>query len=868
MKTGNAPLFRRLAVPGTIFFLLIGISVLAGVDFLVEVWWHASLDFLTYYLMRIAYRDVIVVLITLLQGCFIFANFVLIPHLLGFDPARLFAGSSWFNRLSRLLLKPSGKLFAVSAIVFTIPILTPIYLHWEDFLLFLFSAGSGLKDPVFGKDIAFYLFSYPFIQLVQNELLLVFSLLFATVAWIYWVANRQLNDGQLFPRGVKIHLTMLMIAIVAIQAWSIGLERYDILYVDRHEPVYFGPGFVEINFQLPLIWLNFLAFSVTAAAAIYYICSRKGQKFLIACAFVYAGMVAIKHTQWIPDLIDRFYVSPNPVTAERRNMEYHINSTLQAFGLDRVETLDYPIHKTFEKIDSKAISDVLENIPLWDHELLLAGFDQMQAIRPFFGFFDIAVDRYSIEGRNVQVDVAARELRTDKLPQPARNWNNIHFIYTHGFGVAMTPSLQQANEPMQWLIRGLSNRTVYEKLALSQPQVFFGLADYDYAIMPNNARSPELVGDDVQLKTNLTMSRGIDVSSIFKKVVFAGYFGDIDLLLTTNIGKDSRILLRRNILERIKTVAPFLTIDPNPYPVVVDQKIYWIADAYTTSEVYPGVRLFDFPWNGGNGSETQKINFIRNSVKIIIDAYSGAVDFYLIDPTDPIARSYRNIYPTLFKDGEDIPKAFINHLSYPAKLFALQMAVYARYHQTNADIYYQQSEAMNYPEIEGHKVLPYFLTLRLQGGGNHDAADSQFRFVLVAPLAQIGRDNLRMIAMAGCLRAVDCQTVYSADIQVYKFPIDQQIEGPAQMTGFINQDPEISRQLNLWQKRGTQVIRGRMIVVPVAGTVLYVQPVYTVAERSTGFPQLTRIIVAMNQVAAMDSSIEQAFAKLKGKLGF
>lgn len=855
---------RHPVVLGFFIFAAAALLIYIGTDFLIEIWWHASFDYLIYYLMRVTYRDAIALAITLLQGCFIFLNFILVPVLLQFRPDQLFPKSRLLNKLSCLMFKPSGKLFLISSVIFTIPILTPIYLHWEDFLLFFFNAGSTLKDPVFGQDVSFYLFSYPLIKLMQNEMLVVFSLLFCTIAFAYWISYRQLSAVKTsIPLGTKLHLTLLTLAIVGIMAWSITLERFDILYVDRHEPVYYGPGYVEINFQLPLIWLNYLFFVGMAATAVFYLYTQRGAKVLLGCALAYWAMTAIKQSHWVPELIDRFYVDPNPVTAERKNIAYNIDATRQAFDLNHIETIDYPVINNPTKVDTEAIARVLENIPVWDHELLEAGFDQLQAIRPFFDFYDVAVDRYRIEGRNFQVNVSARELQAEKLPAAAKTWNNIHFVYTHGYGLVMTPSMQQADEPMQWLISDLANNSAYEQLTIEQPRIYYGLADYDYAIVPNDAPIPKSKDEAFQVTTDYRGDGGVDISSLFQRIVLAGYFHDFDMLLTTNMTENSRILFRRNIKEQIRTLAPFLTLDANPYPVVVDHKIYWIADAYTTSQHYPVVRQFKFPVDGG--VESMPLNYIRNSVKIIINAYTGAINFYLIDPNDPVAATYRNIYPTFFKDAEAIPPAFINHLSYPSQLFALQMAVYARYHQTNPDVYYQQSEAMNYPVVDGKQVLPHFMTLMPAANASIENPDA-YKFLLVAPLAQIGRDNLRMIATAGCIKSKDCQTKYSADILTYRFSVDQQIEGPAQMTGFINQDAEIARQLNLWEKRGATVLRGRMNIIPVAGTVIYVQPIYTLSEGSTGFPQLARIIVAMNKVAAMDTRMDKAFAKLLNKL--
>lgn len=844
--------------------LIIGLLISFSSSLLVDMWWHGSLNYLVYYLMRLGYRDVIVVAISLLQGSFIFLNFILIPTLLQFDPASLCLSSPLKHKVSKLLFKPSVGLFLISVGIFTVPILTPIYLQWEAFLLFYFNSGSSVTDPIFQKDIAFYLFAYPVIKLVQNEMLVVFSLLLATIYSAYLFCNIQLNGKRrAFPTAVKIHITLLALILIGLQGWSIIMQRFDILYIDRHEPIFFGPGFVDMNFHLPLISLTYFVFLGAATAGLVFLYSGRGKRGFLAIVALYLAMIGVKYAKWVPELIDRIYVEPNPVGIEGPNMLNHIKATQQAFGLSPIRELDYPINRS-PQINTSAISAVLANIPLWDHDLLLPSFEQLQAIRPYFGFQSISADRYLLGSENLQVNVAARELKTSNLPKQAQNWNNLHFVYTHGYGVAMAYSLQKAEEPMQWLLQNLMPQTPFEQLKLSRPEIYYGLAEYPYAIVPNDASSENQNASDTLLSSAYQGDGGVPISGLFHKLVFSSYFQDANLLFTASTNKNSRVLLRRNIKDSIQRLAPFLTLDTSIYPVISNGKIYWIADAYTTSDDYPLVNKYALP-NTENSNQPH-INYLRNSVKIIVDAYTGRTDFFIVDANDPIAMTYRNIYPSLFKMASDIPKPFINHLSYPEALFALQMKIYARYHVPDPAAFYQQSETMDFPEVDGKKTLPYYLTVAPENT-DQPGIQKPLQFLLVTSLAQSGRDNLRSVVMAGCIEAPDCDSRYVADLLTYKFPANQQIEGPAQITALINQDTEIAQQFALWKNLDIEVIKGRIIIIPIASRMIYVQPIYTAATRSNGFPQLARIVVAMNKVAAMDRTVAGAFNKLQTKLG-
>jgi len=726
-------------------------------------------------------------------------------------------------------------------------------------LLFFYSTSSGIADPAYGKDISFYLFYYPVFLLLQQELLASFALLFLIIVLFYWYNfDTDKKSNAKFPSPAKAHLAIIAVIVILLQGWGIVLERIGLLYEDRHMPVFFGPGAVEMRFDLPLIWLTFFAFLGTTLSIIYFIYKQRGLKFIAGFTIAYLLLLGVRQLSFIPEFIDNYYVKPNPIKAEKRYIQNHIDATVNAFGLDQVKQIDYPAASSLTANDGAKISRTLHNVPLWESRLLANVYEQIQAIRPFYSFSGIATDRYTLNDKSYQVNIAARELSLDKLPSAANNWENRHLIYTHGYGVAITPSSQQATKPTKWFLRDIALNTEYEKLKISHPAIYYGLNNSEYAIVPNDARKSSHNHQDVLRK--YTGSGGVSVSSLLKKLAFSAYLGEPNILFSRSISNNSRLLFNRNISQRIHTLAPFLRQDPNPYPVIIKQKLYWVVDAYTTSDMYPLVAQVNASFSPEK-EENTNFNYIRNSVKIIVDAYNGSVDFYIVDKTDPLINAYNKAYPSLFKAIEIMPKEFIKHLSYPKTLFRLQMDVFARYHQKKPEIFYQQNERLHLAHDEA--LMPFYLTIDPL---EEKQQSFQQKFVLVDIFSPYGRDNLAFINIAGCILSEDCDNHFQADIVAYKLPTDVQIEGPAQITGFINQTPEISRQFSLWNQRGSKVIRGRMIVMPVEEQILYIQPIYLAASSKTGFPQLARVIVVMNQLAIMDTSLKSAFEKLQNRL--
>ena len=843
--------------------LLIGLIVFYSANFLIDLWWFETLGLGYYYALRETYRDLLLLFVTIVISSIIYINFVIIPKLL---PVHLVDGTQSDQHNYRSgpfkLLSSHSKLVFLS-IILSIPVLIPVYNDWESFLLFFFSSPSGIKDPAYARDISFYLFSFPVFKLIQEELMLTFLMLFGVVSFYYWLGYKKYESSiSSFPSGPKIHLTVLIVIIVLTEAWSISFARIELLYVNRHVPIFFGPGFIEMTYELPLIWLTFFIFLGTAVSAVYFVHTRKGIRLTAGLLVVYFILIGFRLISLIPGWIERFYVQPNPVVAEKKYIQFNIDATLEAFDLADVEKIDYPVISSLTRDVSTEIFEELDNIPIWEHGLLEDVYDQLQAIRPFFQFTSVAVDRYRLSGIENQVNIAARELTLDKMPKEARNWQNRHLTYTHGYGAVVTPASQQGGRPMEWYLSELSLNTRHNQFKIKRPEIFYGLADYEYAIVPNNAP----VSGGIEMNTNYQGSGGLKMSSLMLRMILSAYLADEKMLFSTSVNNRSRVLILRNIKERIETIAPFLKQDSSPYPVIVDQKIYWIIDAYTTSDLYPVVQPVDSPFvEHDPEEEPETINYVRNSIKIIVDAYNGSVDFYIVDPDDPIVSAYKSAYPTLFKSMSDMPKQFIRHLSYPQDLFLLQMQIYARYHQTDPNVFYQQSQALQFATMEGNVMIPYYLTIDILDKPGRRESEHE-KFVLVNPYSPIGRDNLNSIVLAGCLDVENCNDEYIADIYFYAFPENVQVDGPEQVNALIEQNPEISSLFSLWDQRGSKVIRGRMLIIPIEKSILYIQPIYLVSSATTSFPQLARIIVSMNQETAMGNSVESAYKQLEQKL--
>ncbi len=832
-------------------------------DFFVDLWWFRSLNFEGYFWLRLLYRFIFSGGVTLIFFSIFFFHFWIASRYLGLSPPDEILVSAdkrqHFQSFADIFMSGSVKIYTPLSLLLAIVIAIPFYDQWEAALLYFFGSSSGVVDPVYGQDVSFYLFSYPLYMLIQQELLYTSTILFFLVTALYWIEHIFVpNQNKSYPLGAKIHLTILIGFTALFVIWGFFLDRFSLLYVSSHEPVFFGPGFVEIRYQLPLIWLSIVSFFALFVAAVIYIFSPRHRSAIPIFVALGSLLLALglQNVSLIPSLINSLIVRPNPVLTEGKFMQSNIDATLNAYDLNNIETVDYKINlDAADDIASWSTQKHFENIPVWDREFLQDVYQQLQGIRPYYNFQSVDEDRYYLSSHIQQVNLSARELNIDKIPDAAKSWENIHLRYTHGYGAVVTPAAQDAGKPIVWYLRDLNMHSDVE-LSVETPDIFYGEEKYTYAIVPNKLDILGLSDSGQDVNSAYKGGAGIPIESLFRKLLLAIYLSDEKIFFSTNISAQSKILLRRNIVDRVTRLTPFLHLDKDPYLVITKGRFYWIQDAYTLSDKYPVSKFASDNFLSG----TKDFNYIRNSVKIIIDAYTGSVKYYIAEPKDPIINAYRIAYPGVFKQLEDIPSDLRQHLRYPRELYFMQMMVYAKYHQTNPNLFFEQAETWQFAKVNKKFIMPYYQTM------DFGHCNSREEFVMINPMTPINRSNLSMIGVAGIFDTKSCDAnSYKPNIKVYKFKRDVQVNGPAQVEALIDQDPVISEQFTLWDQHGSNVEKGRMVILPMGeNSILYVQPIYMIATK-TKIPELTRVIVSIGNEVVMARTLRVAFKKLKEK---
>ena len=828
-------------------------------DLFVDLWWFESLKLEAYFWLRLLYKFFLSGAVTLAFFAIFFFHFWIASRYLGLNPPDEILSNldkrRRFQRFVDTFLSGSATVYTPISLILAIFIAMPFYNQWETTLLYFFGSDSGVTETVYGKDVSFYMLSYPTYMLIQQEMLTTASLIFCTVGILYWLEHVFIPDQSFeFPLGAKIHLTTLIGFVVAFVVWGFMLDRYSLLYTDKHEPVFYGPGFVELRYHLPLIWLEIVTFVATAITAGLFIFSEKHRvkaPFLISLS-LFLLVAFLPHVQFIPNLIQKYIVNPNPVKTNKSLIQHNIDSTLAAYDLKNIKTVDLSIKLDAAKdIETWSTQKHFENIPVWDREFIIDSYKQLQEIRPYYKILSVDEDRYFILDHTRQVNLAAREVNISKLPPEAQNWENTHLRYTHGYGAVVTPAAQDADNPLIWYLRDLNMHSDVG-FNVKHPDIYYGQEKFSYAIVPNKLNIVGIAGSEPGTEEAYHGEGGIPIPSLFRKALFSFYFKDEKIFFSPNISTESKVKIRRNITERINTLTPFLHLDKDPYLVITQDRFYWIQDAYTLSNRYPVSKPAADDFLEGK----QNFNYIRNSVKIIVDAFDGDVDFYVSDPSDSIIQAYSNAYPGLFKNLQEMPDELKRHLRYPRDLYYLQMKVFAKYHQQTPELFYEQAETWQFANVRGEPVMPYYQTMDF--GNCNDMEE----FVSINPMTPVNRSNLSMIGIAGTLNTTTCNLDYKPGITVYKFGKDVQVNGPAQVEALINQDPEISAQFTLWGQAGSVVEMGRMIILPMGNTVLYVQPIY-LASTKNKIPELTRVIVSIGNVVVMDKTLWSAFNRLK-----
>ncbi len=826
-------------------FILYFVLSFVFVDFFVNILWHKSLGFQGYLWLRILYKYLVFAITTLIFFMIFFLNFWVASRYLGTTYSDQTDNAKAPAKLIRAFRSGSMTVYTPLSILLAILIAIPLYQQWESALLYVFGPDSGVTDPVYNVDISYYLFSLPIYNLLQKKLLITVLVLFFGLLILYYLEKQILaSEERQRPRGAKIHLSIIIFLVFLFQGWGYILERHQLLYNDNHLPLFFGPGFTEIKVILPLIWLTTIFLMATAVSLIVYIHTRKGFFILVILAVLFVMFHAARGWDSIPNMVEKYIVKPNEFTRQKQYIKNSIHSTLVAYELENVEIRDLEKQETLRTISEEQVKKNLRNIPAWNRELLGDVYQQLQGIRPYYDFTDVDVDRYEVEDFTRQVHLSAREITLSKLSNYAQNWVNLHLKYTHGYGLVMTPAAQGGDELMEWYIKDVPPESAY--FEIEQPGIYYGMEDYPFIIAPNDIGELNYPSEKRDIEVNYKGSGGVSVSSLFKKLFFAIYFDDRNIFFTTKTNSESRILFRRNIRDCFRILTPFFKLDKDPYLVVTSKKLYWIQDAFTTSDWYPHAAPYE-----------QRLNYIRNSVKIVVDAYSGKISYYISAPDDPIVQGYERMYPGLLKPLEQIPEEVFPHIRFPGDLFEIQMSIYAKYHQTDPETFYQDEDRWEFSKFyrngEHTEIKPYYLTLNL-------IDPDKSEFLLLTSMSPKGRDNLRALPIIG-----NDQDNYGRII-VYSFSKGRQVFGPSQITALIEQDTEIAEQFTLWDQIGSEVRRGKMIIFPIGKDLLFIQPVYLSAAGELKIPELKRLILSQGDVVVMDSSLEKAFQKLKNKL--
>ncbi len=715
---------------------------------------------------------------------------------------------------------------------------------WLEVRQFFQGVPFGISDPIFGQDASFYVFALPFWRSLYSYIQVVILLTLLVVGIIYFIINPPVQVGRKFvflPYRGQAHLSLLLALSFLLKAWDYRLQMYELLFSPRG--ITFGPGFTDINANLPALRiLFFLALAITALL-IFNVFRRQVRLIFVSIALLVAASLGIGSIY--PALVQQFRVDPNEFVFERPYIEHNIAMTLKAFALDRVRTENYPVLPRLSWEDLAAAAGTIENVRLWDYRPLRQTYNQLQGIRSYYEFVDVDTDRYSLDGKYRQVMLSARELNTNMLPVQAQTWINQRLQYTHGYGLAMSPVARVTPQGLPDFVIGDIPVVAEEGLTVERPEIYYGELSRDFVIVNTNTPELNYPMGDTNVFTHYDGDGGVPLHNFARRLLFAVRFSDYRILISGEIHPESRIMFNRNIRERVSRIAPFLRYDRDPYLVLSNGHLFWIIDAYTTSNRFPYAQP-----SGG-------INYMRNPVKVVIDAYNGNADFYIVDPTDPLVLTYARIFPGLFKSLAEMPAGLRDHIRYPESYFAVQAQVFATYHMYDPVVFYNREDLWQVPMEKyfgaTQPVEPYYTILQLPG-------EAEPEFVLMQPFAPARRDN--MIAwMAGRSDGDNY-----GEILVYLFPKDRVIFGPMQIETRIDQNPLISQQLTLWDQRGSRAIRGNLLVLPINGAILYVEPIFLQADQSE-LPELVRVIAGFGETVVMEPTLEQALIRLFGQQG-
>lgn len=711
---------------------------------------------------------------------------------------------------------------------------------WTQVALFLHGGTFGAQDPLFNRDIGFYVFRLPLLRSGLTFLQWLTGLSAATAALVYAThrALAQTPRGFYLSNAARKHLLVLGALYLLEHALALLLDMYNLLYSEQGPMA--GASYADVHAKLPALRLYAGLAGVGAVLLLSTVQQRGFGRVFWALALQVVGAVGV---HFYPMVVQRFNVIPNELEKERPYLAHNITATRAAYGLATVQERNLTADATLTAQDIRDNHATIENIRLWDHQPLLETFAQIQEIRTYYDFYAVDNDRYLIDGKLRQVMLSPRELSAASLP--SRTWVNEHFTFTHGYGLTLGPVNEATPEGLPELfVQDIPPVSKTSDIQVKRPQIYFGELSDSHVFVRTKNREFDYPAGEGYVETDYDGSAGIRFDSTLMRLALASRLGSMKVLLSNDINADSRVLLHRNVTERIQRVLPFAHLDSDPYMVVrQDGTLLWICDAYLTSRHYPYAQ----PWTSTG------LNYIRNSLKITVDAYDGTVTAYMADESDPLLQAYRAFSPSTFVPLDAMPEDVRAHLRYPVQIFNIQAAMFATYHMQQAQLLYHREDQWAIPTVSTSDAAlqpmePYYTVMRLPGEATPE-------FILMLPLTPKRKDNLSAWMVARS------DGSHLGELVVYRFPKDRLVFGPQQIINRINQDPEISEQISLWDQRGSDAIFGTLLVIPLNESLLYVRPLYLRSEGGK-IAELKRVIVAYEKRIAMEPSLQQALGTL------
>ena len=832
------------------------------VHWLTEYWWFSTVGFEAVFQTRLGWSVLCALLAFAIYGLVLFANYWLALYLTRDRPFYAPQNSEWTP------LIPSLTIYGGIGVIVLLAIGAAQRgaKAWEPLLKFLNPTAFDITDPIYGQDVGFYIFRMPVYQGLQQEALelTIWALMLSLIVYALRGEIRLERGWKYFLTGpVKTHLCVLLSAIALISAWGYWLARYDLLYSPAG--VVFGAGYTDANARLHAFGIMGV---VTLVVAGLFIVSlwRRGFSLPITSISLYF-FIFLTISGLYPWIQQSIVVEPNELDKEAPFIEHNLEFTRQAYGLANVEREEFSVENSLNTAALAQNNATLDNLRLWDYRTLLSTYQELQSLRLYYRFHDVDIDRYTLDDDYRQVMLAARELNYDNVPAAAQNWVNERLKYTHGYGLAMSPVNQVTVEGLpDFFIKNIPPVSSTDDIEISQPRIYYGEETNHYVYTGTSTDEFDYPQGNDNATNTYDGAGGVPIGSLVRRLVYAFDFGTFKPLISNYFTDSTKVHYHRNIVARARQVVPFLQLDSDPYLSLIDGRLKWIMDGYTTSDRYPYSEPLASSPDAGVllSSETQLAdiarsgtNYIRDAAKVVIDAYDGSLTVYPIDSTDPILATYQKIFPELFTSLASASEDLRSHFRYPLNLFQIQSQIYRAYHMNNVEVFYNREDLWDFPDQLGsgnqsEQMDPYYVTMRLPSAENEE-------FLQILPFTPSSKDN--MVAWM----AARCDGDRYGELVLYEFPKQGIVYGPQQIDGRIDQNTDISQQLTLWGQQGSSVIRGNLLVIPIDQSLLYFEPVYLQAEQGA-LPELKRVIVAFQNTIVMRQTLPEALEAIFGNM--